>query len=342
MKATQKDFGAQAARAARECSIFFFCGPDEGGVQDAANRILSQWPDAGEKIEFTGAELRRDVALLGDEARSTSLFGDRRYIWVRAAGDEAHDALEALTGAERLWPVIVLAPGATDKGRCAKLLEKRDDALVAMFYPPDLRSVTQSVRGMASAAGLKMTNDLAERIAATCGLDTRLAQSEVTKMALYLDAAPERPRDADMAAFAAIGAATEDDGMGPIVNAVLGGDVARLGGELRRMAHVGLNPVGLLLAVERRAAQLAGLAARMGPRGDARAFIESEKAARRVFWKDAEDLARQLARWQGPALERLVDRLMLLHRQLLHNSQHADVLLAQGLAEIARAAAKRS
>jgi DNA polymerase-3 subunit delta len=182
------------------------------------------------------------------------LFGDRRYLWVRASGDEAHDALEVLVGGERLWPVIVQAPGATDKGKCAKLLEKRDDAVVAMFYPPDLRSVTASVRGMASAAGLRMANDLAERIAAASGLDTRLAQSEVTKLALYLDASPERPRDADMAAFAAIGAATEDDGLNPVVNAVLGGDVARLGPELKRMAEVGLNAVGVLLAIERRAA----------------------------------------------------------------------------------------
>jgi DNA polymerase III subunit delta len=322
--------------------VFFFCGPDEGAVQDAANRILSLLPDPGEKVEFTGAELRRDVARLGDEARSTSLFGDRRYLWVRASGDEAHDALEALLAGERLWPVIVQAPGATDKGRCAKLLEKRADALVAMFYPPDLRSVTQSVRAMANAAGLRMTDDLAERVAAASGLDTRLAQSEITKLALYLDAAAERPRSADMAAFAAIGAATQDDGLGPIVNAVLGGDVARLGEELRRIDHLGLNPVGLLLAVERRAAQLAGLAARMDPRDDPRSFIESEKAARRVFWKDAEDLTRQLARWRGPALERLVDRLVSLHRQLLANSAHAQLLLTQGLAEIARVAAKRS
>lgn len=341
MKLTQKDFPAQAARAAQGCNVFFFCGSDEGSVQDAATRILQLLPDPGERVEFTGAELRRDTARLGDEARSTSLFGDRRYLWVRASGDEAHDALEVLVGGERLWPVIVQAPGATDKGKCAKLLEKRDDAVVAMFYPPDLRSVTASVRGMASAAGLRMANDLAERIAAASGLDTRLAQSEVTKMALYLDASPERPRDADMAAFAAIGAATEDDGLNPVVNAVLGGDVARLGSELKRMADMGLNPVGVLLAVERRASQLAGLAARMGPNADARSFIEGEKAARRVFWKDADDLIRQLSRWQGPNLERLVDRLMALHRQLLTHSQQADLFLAQNLAEITRAAARK-
>ena len=35
MKATQKDFKGQAARFAREAGVFFFCGPDEAGVQDA-------------------------------------------------------------------------------------------------------------------------------------------------------------------------------------------------------------------------------------------------------------------------------------------------------------------
>jgi DNA polymerase-3 subunit delta len=65
MKVAQKDFPAQVARAAKGCSVFFFCGPDEGGVQDAAQRILSLLPDPGEKVEFTGAELRRDVARLG-------------------------------------------------------------------------------------------------------------------------------------------------------------------------------------------------------------------------------------------------------------------------------------
>ena len=77
MKATQKDFKGQAARFAREASIFFFCGPDEAGVQDAAMQIVALLPDPGERVEFSGADLRRDPVRLGDEARSTSLFGAR-------------------------------------------------------------------------------------------------------------------------------------------------------------------------------------------------------------------------------------------------------------------------
>lgn len=343
MKATQKDFPGTAPRAAQAARVFFFCGPDEAGASDAANKILSLLPDPGERIELSGAELRRDPVKLGDEARSTSLFGGARHIWVRAQGDEAHDAVEVLlSGDVEPCPVLIVASAATDKSRTAKLLAERPDALVAMFHPPDLRTVAGTVRTMADAAGLRIGGDLAERIARAAGLDTRLAQSEVTKLALFLDASPEAPRAADAAALDAIGAKTEDDGFGALVNVVLAGESAKLPNELRRMRELGLNPVGTLLAFERRAAQLAALAAKLGPRGDVNALLTAEKAARRIFWKDERDLGVQLRRWKGKKLERLVDKLAGLHKALLGNSQNAELLLAQGLAEIARAAAPRS
>lgn len=341
MKATQKDFASIAPRAAAQARVFFLCGTDDAGVQDAAHRIAGLIPDPGERVEMAGADLRKDPARLGDEARSTSLFGDSRHIWIRCSGDEVHDAVEILIGGDVVaWPVIIQAANASDKSRTAKLLEKRDDALVAMFYPPDLNSVTQTVRHMAGGMGVTLDNALAQRIAAAVGLDTRLAASEVAKLALYLDAAPERPRPATAEDFAAVGASTQEDGFATLVSVVLGGEAGKVPGELRRIAELGLNPVGLLLAFERRVAQLAQLSSRMGQNGDPRGFLEGERAARRVFWKDIHDLSVQLRIWRGPKLERLVQRIMALHRALLVNSQSAELLLAQGLAEIAQAASR--
>ena len=342
MKATQKDFRSIAPRAAREAQVFFLCGQDDAGIQDAAELLIGLLPDPGERIELAGSDLRKDPVRLGDEARSTSLFGGNRHILVRASGDETHDAIETmLQGESQPCPVIVMASSATDKSRTAKLLAGRPDALVAMFYPPDLRSVANAVRDMAGAAGVKLGGDLAERIARGAALDTRIAASEVTKLALYLDATPQAPRNADASALDAIGARTEDDGLMPLVNAVLSGDVQRLPGELRRMRQLGLNPVGLLLAIERRVAQLGQLAARIGRSGDIEQFVESETAARRIFFKDKGDITRQLQKWRGPRLARLIGKLIGLHRALLTNSQQAELLLAQGLTEIARVAAPR-
>nr|WP_202385541.1 DNA polymerase III subunit delta [Altericroceibacterium endophyticum] len=308
---------------------------------------MSQMADPGERMDMSGGELRRDPVKLGDEARSESLFGGARHIYVRAQGDEAHDALKVLIGnydageADGACPVLVVATSATDKSRSAKLLAGRDDALVAMFYPPDLRSVTGDVRMMADAAGLRLNGDLAEQIARASGLDVRLAQSEVTKLALYLNASPQSPRSATVEALQEVGAKTEEDGFMPLVNAVLSGETAKLSGELKRMREIGLNGVGVLLALERRAAQLASLAAKLGPGGNVQALLESEQKARRIFWRDKGDLITQLRAWNGRKLDRLVQRLMETHRAMLADSQAGDLLLAQALAEITRAAAPR-
>ncbi|EAQ28697.1 DNA polymerase III delta subunit [Erythrobacter sp. NAP1] len=345
MKAKHSEFARGLPRTAQQASIFFFCGPDEAGASAAATKVIEALPDAGERIELSGGDLKRDPAKLGDEARSGSLFGDKRHILVRATGDEAHDALKALietadVGGGDAAPVLVVATSATDKSRTAKLLEKRPDALVTMFYPPDLSSVAASVRSMADGAGLRLGGDLAERIARAAGLDVRLAQSEVDKLALYLDASSQSPKTASVEDYGEIGASTEEDGFAPIVNAVLGGELGKLAVELKRMKELGLNPVGLLLALERRAAQLAQIAARLGPRGSFENLDRGEKARLGIFWKEERDIRQQVTRWRTAKLERLVPRLIALHQSLLANSQAAELLLAQDLAEIARFAAK--
>lgn len=340
MKASQKDFAATAPRAVRACKTFFFCGPDEAGAAAAAQRITSMLPDPGERAELSGGDLRRDPVLLADEARSTSLFAGARHIVVHASGDEAYDALAnhlaAIdSGDGEPCPVLIVATAATDKSRSAKLLDGRGDALVAMFYPPDLNQLRDSVRTMGEELGLKLSGEMAAQIARAAGLDVRLARSEVVKLALYLDASPAAPVAPDAAALEAIGARTEDDGFAPLVNAVLAGRTERLAGELARVRELSLNPVGLLLAFERRAAQLAQLNAKLGPGGNPTALVESEVRARRVFFKEQRDLAEQLGLWRGRKLTRLVARLVELHRALLANNAAGDILLAQALTGIA-------
>jgi len=344
VKAGQRDFASTVQRTGASLRVFFLCGPDDAGVQEAAAEILRLLPDPGERVELSGADLRRDPVRLGDEARSTSLFGETRHIVARIAGDEAHDAVQILIGGTAPpCPVILIATNATDKSRTAKLLADRPDALVAMFYPPDLKAIAASVRTIAEGAGLRIGGELAERIALAAGSDLRIARSEIAKLALYLDAGPERPRTLTPDAIAAIGARTEEDGFGAIVHVVLSGQSGRLAEELRRVSEIGLNPVSILLAFERRVGQLLPLAGKLPSRPDARAIralVEAEKTARRVFWKDAGDLAEELICWHGTRLMRLVERLAALHRALMETSQNAEMLLAQGLAEVTRAAAR--
>ena len=125
-----------------------------------------------------------------------------------------------------------------------------------------------------------------------------------------------------------------------LVNATLGGKIDRLGDELARLASGDVNPVGLLLAFERRAVQLAGLAAKAGPDGNLNAFFDGEIQARRVFFRDKTDLMLQLHKWRGPKIERLLSRLAALHRALLADSTGAQLRMSQAIVEIARVSAR--
>ncbi len=343
MKATQRDFQTIAQRALGKCTILFLCGQDEAGASAAAAKAIAMLPDAGERVELSGSDLKNDPVRLVDEARSTSLFGGTRHILARVSGEEAHDAVKAFLAMADMGetkgacPIFIVATSATDKSRTAKLLIKRDDALVAVFYPPDLRSLTADVRTLADSAGLRLGGDLAERIARGANMDIRLARSEVEKLALYLDASPQSPKTADIEAHDAIGAKTEEDGFMPLVNVVLSGEVRKLPQELARMREVGLNPVAVALALERRAAQLAGLAAKLEPGTDIGQLLDRQ----RVFFRDKRDLMEQLRKWPAHKLERLVPRLAELHQDLMSNSQIAELVLAQSLAQITRFAARR-
>ena len=75
MKAKNSDFARGLPRGAENAGIFFFCGPDEAGASAAAQKVIAAFQDPGERIELAGADLRRDPAMLGDEARSGSHAG---------------------------------------------------------------------------------------------------------------------------------------------------------------------------------------------------------------------------------------------------------------------------
>lgn len=342
MKATQGNFASVARRSAGDIALWFFCGPDEGGAAAALASAIALLPDPGERVELSGADLKVDPALLLDEARSTSLFGGARHIVARVAGEEAAKAIETflemadLGQAQGACPVFVIATSATDKSRSAKLLIDRRDALVAMFYPPDARDVVAAVASMAGAAGLRCGSQVAERIARAADMDLRLAQSEITKLALYLDASPLAVRQVEDADLDAILAVREDADFDPLVDAVLSGNIARVPAEIGRMREVGINPLGVVLAMERRAAQMAGLVARRQPGMDVATFLQQQ----RVFG-NRKAMEAILPRWPAPKLDRLITRLADLHRAVLANSQAAETILAQSLAGIARFAAQK-
>ena len=83
-----------------EHGIFLAYGPDAGLVRETGQRLARRFAgsdaDSMNLIVLDGAELDADPSRLAVEARTTSLFGDRRVIRVRGAGKSLVMALTEL------------------------------------------------------------------------------------------------------------------------------------------------------------------------------------------------------------------------------------------------------
>lgn len=335
MKARPEQIEAAARSGDFARPVFLLFGPDEAASAAQADALVKAMGEGAERVVLIGSDLRSDPARLADEASSLSLFGDRRIIRVDVNGDEGLAAVENLLALETCEnPVVIVGTGMTDKGRIAKAVTAAKNALACMNYQPSARDMAMLVRRMADGAGIELAPDMVEAVAAGSGFDRRLAQGEIDKLALYLDAAPERRQQVKPEVFAALSAASDDADMGPVVNAVLSGDRAAIAHELQRIDELALSEVGLVLALQRRVMLLASLAPRVTGPGGASRLVDNE---RRIHFSEKPAVARQLERWNAAMLGHLNARLIELQAKIMFAGASARLLLKQQLLAIASA-----
>jgi DNA polymerase III subunit delta len=312
--------------------LFLIFGQDESAAAAmAATMAANMGPDA-EAVDIDSAKLRGDPALLADEAASTSLFGDIRYIRLNFARDEGLDAVENLLSAEQAGnPVIATAGNLTKGSKLRRLVEGSPRAIAYICYPPSEAEATDHVL-------LKLDRALAAQIARYTGQDRRLAASEVEKLALYHDASPERPVLVEAAAFTALAAETSEEDVNALINRVMAGEVRALGRQLAEARAVGVDAVRITRAMQRRAALLAGLRAKVDAGAAPGALIRATKS---IFWKEQGEHEAQLKCWTSPRLAGLIGHLIEVEQKVMAlGADLGSVLLEEELARIARSAAR--
>ncbi|MBV9931939.1 MAG: DNA polymerase III subunit delta [Alphaproteobacteria bacterium] len=319
--------------------FFLLHGPDDSGSRALAKRLAGALGAEAERVELSGAELRGDPARLADEAASISLFGDSRYILVDPAGDECLAAVEALAEAPRPGnPVVLIAGALKPASKLLKLALARPDVMAFASYAPEGQDAERLAAEMGRAEGLIVRPDVARRLAEASGGNRAVLAQELAKLAAYLDAAPERPRELDHDAIDAVGAAAEEGDLSRVVDSVAGGDAAALAAELHRLSSQGVEGVPLIRAMLRRMSLLARLRASVEQGATPDAVMASQGKA--LFWKDKPEVARQLARWRGDLLAKCVGRLVAAERELKASGGLGPVAVDEELFAICRQAAR--
>ncbi|NJM50270.1 MAG: hypothetical protein HC843_04760 [Sphingomonadales bacterium] len=99
-KLTEGDFVA-AVTARPDIRLFLIFGQDTSAIADIAARAAAALGADAERVDLDNDQIRKDPALLADEASSLSLFGDSRFIRLTMRRDEALEAFENLFAAEK-------------------------------------------------------------------------------------------------------------------------------------------------------------------------------------------------------------------------------------------------
>lgn len=339
MKANRQQIERALDAASGDVRLFLLYGPDEAGSLALAQRLERAMGEGAERIDLDGATLKGDPARLSDEAAALSMFGDRRWIRIGGAGEESVPAVEALLSAAQAGnPVIAVAGAIRNTSKLAKLCLDHPAALAFASYAPDEREAAQIAAAHARDLGLRLSPDLARRIAELAGNDRAIMAGEIEKIALYLDAAPDHPVEATQEAIDALSAEAVEADSAPLVNAVLGGDLDRLHHELAMLAASGTALASITRPLLGRAMLIVEIQAAFEKTGSMDRAMES--AGKAVFWKDKALVQKQARIWSGDATARLIQRLLAAERATRDSAGPGDVAVKQELLAVARQAAR--
>jgi DNA polymerase-3 subunit delta len=318
-----------------EIRFYLFHGPDTAQSRALGQRLVQAL--AATKSALAAGTVRSDPASLADEASAMSLFGGARVIWIEPAGEEIVTGVGALLDAASTEsPVVAIAGALSKSSPLRKLAEASRSAASFAAYLPEGQDAARMVADIGRSFGLKISPPVADRVAGAAGNDQALVSQELQKLALYLDATPNSPKELAHDAIDAVGTDTAEGDVMRLADLALSGQLDALAEELTRLPSGGSEGIPVVRSLQRRLLMLAPLCARVerGERPDA----VMTSLGNALFWKDKSIVSRMLAQWNAERLAKVSDRAGRLERSLIFGPAPQQVALGEELLAIAREA----
>ncbi len=341
MKVQPREAEAFCAKPPEGMVAVLVYGPDGGLVRERAAAlrasVVADGDDPFRIAELTADDLKKDPALLRDEAQAIAFGGGRRVVKVRDAGD----ALAKLFGDFLKEPagdaLVVVEAGDLAPRGLRKAFEGAKSGAAVACYRDEGEGLKSLIRQHLSGAGLQVAPDALEFLAARLGGDRRLTRQELDKLVLYVGAAD--PPKVEMEAAEAVIGDTAERTLDDLALAVGAGDLAAALRDLARAWAEGANAITLLRAVSRHLQRLHLLSGEIakGKRPD-----EAVRSLRPpVFWKHRSALAAQARSWPGQRLGWALGRLLEAEAACKQTGAPAQLLAERALLEVAARAPRR-
>ncbi len=337
MKASKTNIARSVDQPGPDIRFYLFHGPDDAQSRALAERLLDAL--AATKFTVASGTVKSDAAVLCDEAGAMSLFGGKRLIWVEPAGEEIAEGVAALLQANAVEsPAVAIAGVLRKTSSLLKLAESSPLAVAFASYAPEGADAERMVADVGRRLGLKISPPVAARIADSCGNDQAIVRQELQKLALYVDASPQSPKELDHDALDAVGADLKEGEVLHLADLALAGRVGDLAVELSNLP-AGAESIPIVRALQRRLLQLAPARARI-ERGESSDSVMTS-LGKLLFWKDKPMVAKMLSTWDAKRLATVAERVAKLESDLMFSPVPDQHALGEELIAIARAAAPR-
>ena len=321
-----------------EAGIILAYGPDTGLVRETGQRLARRYAgndaDSMNLVVLDGAELDADPSRLAVEAKTTSLFGDRRVIRVRGAGKSLVMPLTELR--DDPGSIIILEAGnLTPKDPLRALVEAARLGRALPCYPDNDESLGRLISETFSKAGIRADQDTVAAIRDSLGNDREISRRELEKLVLFASGSKLLTRE-DVLTLCADNAGLVLD---EVVDAAGTGHAADLDTALERAIAQSVNSQQILASALGHFTTLRRWRVEVDAGKSPGAVLDSARP--KPHFSRRSSIERQLRLWTDDALSAALDRLQLAVADSRKRYGLADTLSRRALLAVCTMAAER-
>jgi len=320
--------------------VVLLYGPDPGLVSERAGTVAKlsgvDLADPFSTVTLNADELERDIGRLFDEARTMSLFGGRRLIRVRGAGNGKNlaDAVADLAADPPPGATIVIEAGDLKKTAALRQQVERGRAAMALpCYQDEARALDKMIDEELSAANLTIDRPAREALRERLGANRLASRGEVQKLCLYALGKGQITEEDVETIVGDVSADTVDE----TIDAAASGEVKKLPELIERLLASGTATFQLHSALLRHFQGLQIMRAEVEEGG---ATVASAVERRRPHFRRKPAFEAALGAWTGEAIARTLQRIeadILLSRR---ESALAVTIMRRTLTDISVEAAR--
>jgi DNA polymerase III subunit delta len=306
MKIASRQVSAFFTSQAKDCKAVLIYGPDEGQVREhaatLANRLKIDTRDPFSYSEIGEDRLKSEPTLLYDELFAFNMLGGARLIRLQTSSDAVARDIETIFNDTQKVPtgyLLVVAGELTARSALRGVFEAHPQLAAVACYKDEIRDVGALVSQALAKAGIAVSQEVKDYLAANLGIDRHITRNELEKTILFCG---DQKHLSLEQAIALVGNSA-DTGLDDLCESIGDGHIRRTDGLLQKLLQETVQPIQILRALQRYFLRLHLLA---GQIMQDRILVSQAvaNAKPKIFYKQVAVLERQLGIWKLPMLEK--------------------------------------